>query len=400
MRIERSRLTYRKRRRTGCVSPVLLLGMLIGGLITFSWNLIGQWWDSGALVETEITNISAAQAAFNTGNLDRAITIAEQWLAAKPNDVEAVVLLARALIYRSYSDYNREFDRQTALTLTTRAVANATNPVPADLNAVHAFVLQATGQPGAAVDIANRVLDSNPDHALARMAMAMAYSSVGSHDIALRESQQATENPGWRMDTHRAAAIGYSGVGDYQNALKSVERAILLNDKLIPLYFEQALYARQQGNTDAATVAYFQILALDPDNVKARFRLCELSSVLRERDAAINYCQQVTELAPDWADGWYQLGREYFLQGNFALAKQNLNQCSTLQIEQRIPIGERRFECWYLQGQAAEILGDCPALISTYNEYRAMSSDSDFRQTWIYPPEGPPSCLTPTAPPT
>ena len=39
-----------------------------------------------------------------------------------------------------------------------------------------------------------------------------------------------------------------------------------------------------------------------------------------------------------------------------------------------VPVDERRFECWYIQGQAAEILGDCPNLIALYNEFRAMTA--------------------------
>jgi tetratricopeptide (TPR) repeat protein len=254
--------------------------------------------------------------------------------------------------------------------------------------------------PVLAVETAQKVLDRQPDHALARVALAMGYSGVGSHTIALRESLQALSSPGWRLDTHRALAISYSAVGDYANAIASIERAIKLNSHMIPLYFERALYARQIGDADAASVAYFQVLAIDPDNVKARFRLCELSSVLREHEAAINYCQQVTQLAPSWSDGWYQLGREYFLQGNLPLAQGNLHRCSTLQVEQHVPVGERRFECWYMQGQAAEILGDCPQLLATYTEYRAMAASSGLAQTWIYPPEGPPSCVTPVMIPT
>jgi hypothetical protein len=64
---------------------------------------------------------------------------------------------------------------------------------------------------------------------------------------------------------------------------------------------------------------------------------------------------------------------------------------------QNIPVDQRRFECWYLQGQAAEIVGDCPSLLATYNEYRAMAADQTVPQTWTYPPEGPPGCVTVTA---
>jgi hypothetical protein len=62
---------------------------------------------------------------------------------------------------------------------------------------------------------------------------------------------------------------------------------------------------------------------------------------------------------------------------------------------QNVPVTDRKFECWYLQGQAAEILGDCPNLIATYNEFRAMAAEAPIQQTWLYPPEGPPGCATP-----
>ncbi len=394
MRIDRSssRLSFRRRRRAGCFSPALLLGMLLGGLLMLSWNWIGQWLSLKPMTSESLVDLKAAEAAFYAGDLDRAVALAEQFLAVQPDSSEAVILLARALVYRSYSDIGREQDRESALRIASAAAS--THPFHDDVQAVYAFVLQAAGQPVVAAEVAQKVLDRTPNHALARMAMAMGYSGVGSHDVALRESLRAVTDPGWRMDTHRALAISYSGVGDYRSAIQSVERAIRLNERLIPLYFERALYARQIGDADAASVAYFRVLSLDPENVKARFRLCELSSVLRERDAAITYCQQVTELAPAWPDGWYQLGREYFLQGNFRRAQDNLNRCSTLQVEQDVPVSERRFECWYLQGQAAEIQGDCPALLATYNEYRAMANTAGLTQTWIYPPEGPTLCVT------
>ncbi|MCZ2097350.1 MAG: hypothetical protein LC121_14030 [Anaerolineae bacterium] len=113
---------------------------------------------------------------------------------------------------------------------------------------------------------------------------------------------------------------------------------------------------------------------------------------MREREQAIKYCQEVTQRAPNWSDGWYQLGMEYFLQGDFAQAQSNLHRCSTLQVLQNVPVSERRFACWYIQGQAAEIRGDCESLIAIYNEFRAMNADAQIQERWTYPPEGPPGC--------
>jgi tetratricopeptide (TPR) repeat protein len=401
MRIERNRLSFRRnrRRRAGCLSWAAFVGVLVGiGALTLNW--LGGHMVPPAASGSTTSLVDAAEAAFLRGDLSGAINLARQALAAQPNEERALVLLARALIYRSYSEYDRAVDRQSAVELTTEALQHSPNSLP--IMAIHAYALQADGQPVEAAKVAERALARDPNNTLARAAMALAYGGVGSHEVALRESMQAAKGTDWQMEAQRALAISYSDLGDYNSAIKAVEKAIALNTRLVPLYFERALYAMQLGDADGATAAYFQVLAFDPENVKARMRLCELSSLLRERDKAINYCQQVTTRAPAWPDGWYQLGLEYFLQGDFKQAQDSLHRCSSLQVMQNVPVSQRRFQCWYLQGQAAEVLGDCPSLLATYNEFRSMAADASVQQTWTYPPEGPPGCaaaFTPDAAP-
>lgn len=391
----RSRLSFRKRRRrSGCLSLVVLLGMLVG-VGTLSWSWLERRLTATVPQPARADLMAAAQQSYDRGDLNSAIDLARQVLAEQPQHAGAVTLLARALVYRSYSDYNRALDRNLALEITSEAAARGSGS--AEILAAHAFALQAKGQPAQAAQTAQRALEIDPDQVLARTALALAYGSAGNYEVSMRESQRAVRaaNVANGLDALRALAIAYSDLGNYQDAARTVERAIELNNKILLLYFERALYALQLGDADAATVAYYDVLVNDPENVKARLRLCELSSLLREREAAIDYCRQVTLRAPSWADGWYQLGREYFLQGNFREAQLHLNRCSSLQVMQNVPVSERRFECWYLQGQAAEILGDCDALVATYNEFLAMAADSNVQQTWTYPPEGPPGCSTP-----
>ncbi len=403
MRIQRNqtRLSFRKpprRRRSGCLSLAVLAGLL-AGVVGLSWNWIGTRLNPGAAPQSG-NLLAGANAAFARGDLNAAIELAQQDLDRNPRQFRAdtVIVLARALVYRSYTDYNRAADRQSALELTREALASDPNNI--QLMAIHAYTLQAAGQAVEAAKIAQQALNRDANNGLARVSLALAYGGVGSFELALREGTQAAANVDWQLEGLRAMAISYSDLGNYQSAVTAVESAIKLNSHLLPLYFERALYALQIGDADAATAAYFQVLTYDPDNVKARLRLCELSSLLREHDAAVNYCEQVTERAPSWADGWHQLGREYFLQGEFAAAQTALHRCSSLQVMQDVPVSERLFECWYLQGQAAEIVGDCPSLLATYNEFRAMAADDSIQQTWTYPPEGPPECVGVSTTPT
>lgn len=395
MRIDRSNsnLSFRrKRKRSGCLPFALLVGVFVA-FVSGSWQWLGGRLGIQRTPQTAAEQAAAGEAAFADGDLNAAVDFARRALSSNPDEVRALTLLARALIYRSYVDYDRDVDRASALQLTTLAAERS--PSNADVLAIHAFVLQAAGDPTLAARTAERALQLVPGHPLALTSRALAYARVGGYDTALGIGQEALRAAGegiWQMDAHRAIAISLNDLGRYREAVAAVDRALALAPRLIPLYFERALYARQIGDMDAATVAYFQVITLDGENAKARLRLCEVSGMLREGEAALRYCGEVTAIAPTWADGWYQLGREYFLQGNYAQAQRHLRQCATLQTEQDVPIAQRTIECWTLQGQSAEILGDCPSLIATYNEFRAMSAVANISQTWVYPPEGPPMC--------
>jgi tetratricopeptide (TPR) repeat protein len=399
MRIQRHTTAYRYRRsrqRSGCLPFTLVSGLLIAGLV-LSWGWISERLLNAPQPTTQ-RDLSAARQAFERGDLEAAADQAREVYEANPERVDALILLVRALVYHSYSDYDTSILREIALQTTLTAFRQ--QPANPDVLAIHGFALQANSQSMDGYRMAERALKVAPQHVLARIVSGLSYGGVGGYDNALREQQAVTGQGAdpWQVDAWRALAISYSDLGRYDEAGATVEKAIALNPHLPVLYFEQALYALQTGDTSAATEAYFEIMATDVDNIKARLRMCELSSMMRERETALHYCTQVTELAPTWVDGWHKLGREYFLQGNFAAAQQNLNRCSSLQVMQNVAVSDRRFECWYLQGQAAEILGDCPALLATYNEFRAMTAEYASPQTWVYPPEGPPGCAATTTP--
>jgi tetratricopeptide (TPR) repeat protein len=395
MRISRNtshQFTRRSRRGSGCL-PFFILVSVAVAVVALGRNWIGQWINLNHPPDTQIS-LQNAQSAFENGDLTTSIDYASQLLTENSTQEQVIFLLVRSLIYQSYSDYDGLVQRQSALDISAQGLVNF--PRSLDIQAIHAYALQANNRADEAGRIALRVIDKSPEHIMARIVLSMSYRSQGIFEASLREANVAVELANQyqhhQMESYRTLAIAYSNLGQYENALLSIQRAIEFNHKLIPLHFERALYAIQLGNTDQASVSYFQILAFDDDNAKVRFRLCELSGSLQERDVAIRYCKEVTELAPNWSDGWYQLGHEYFLQGDLSKAKTAFNQCTTLQVKQDVPIPDRRFECWYLQGQSAEIIGDCHALLTIYNEFLDMAERTDIPQTWTYPPEGPPAC--------
>jgi tetratricopeptide (TPR) repeat protein len=385
---------YRSRRDGGgCVTWIIWLGIVSNiGLIIYTMS-DERWPSPLALFGAGQASPTAALRAFEAGNLDEAIRLAQVALDTDPTNTDAAMLLTRALVYRSYTDFDRAADLPAAVDVAAATLEN----LPDDPNALaaYAFALQANGQAVQAVDVAERALAQAPDHTLARTALALGYARVGSFDTALRESQVALANDAGtpaRLDARRAVAISLADLGNYTEAGAMLDTLIADYRRLVPLYFERALYARQVS--DAATVesAYFTVLTQDENNVKARLRLCEFANSIGERQTALTHCQQVTQQAPALVEGWYQLGRLHFLSGAFEQAQAALNRCSSLQMQQNRPPNARIFECWYLQGQAAEIRGDCEALTGIYAEFQRMATDPRIRETWTYPPEGPPMC--------
>ena len=393
MGLRQSSFTHR---RSGCVPTVIWLGIVVNiGLILWSFGS-GNGFSLEtlrALLTPSATSAGAAQRALLRGDFETAIIASQTALTRDPTENVAHVTLVRSMIYRSYVDFEYEHERALALDLARLRTERA--DVGDDGWAVYAFALQANGNPVQAVQVAERVLQTDPEHVLARSALALGYAGVGSFDRAYQESEQALAHrptdPA-RFEALRALAISTADLGNYEQAGEMLDALLEDHPRFIPLHFERALYAKQVGDAGRATEAYYQVVALAPNNIKANLRLCELSSDLNERAAAQRHCAWVTEHAPTLPEGWYRLGREHYLASDFALAQQTLNQCSTLQVTQGIPLGERIFECWYLQGQAAEILGDCRSLLTIYTQFRIMATDPTVQARWVYPPEGPPIC--------
>lgn len=353
-------------------------------------------WQQPAIADATLVDV---QAAYAVGDLLRTAAYAQQVYGQDNDQTLALELWVRSLIYASYAELNQETNRAEALALTSHAIER--NPYDMRLLGLHAFALQANDQALDAQRVALRVIRHDEDNITARLALALAYAKQGIFEAALRDGLRAIDiaeqsAPTWRADAYRVVAIAHRDLGQYADALIAIDRALEYHRYLLAYHFERALYAQQLGDFDMATASYYHVIAFDEENMKARYRLCEMSSHLGEHAAAIDACSHVTQGLPGWAEGWYRLGREYYLNGDWAAAQDALHHCSSLQVAQGVPIDERRFECWYLQGQAAEVLRDCDHLLPLYAEYQAMSRAANLSQTWVYPDDMPLVCVTPT----
>ncbi|MCS7070595.1 MAG: hypothetical protein NZM00_03760, partial [Anaerolinea sp.] len=263
MRIHRpsARFPRTAQRRSGC-GAFMLLTLLVCGVSFLTWRLLDrQRTPPGATSDA----FADASAAYARGDLDSAIASARRVLMTQAGRIDAGQILVRALIYRSYAEINRTRDRDLALA--AAADLRARLPSHAEALALHAFALQAAGDPYTAADTAQQALEVAPNDALARTALALAYSMVGAHEAALQQSAQAVRDAAdipTRIDALRALAIAHRDRGDYAQAVALIDSALQLNDRLLALHFERAAYAMQLGDTNAATVSYYQVLVHAP----------------------------------------------------------------------------------------------------------------------------------------
>ncbi|MBK8136867.1 MAG: tetratricopeptide repeat protein [Chloroflexi bacterium] len=254
----------RPRRRSGCSPFTVLTGALAGLLV------IALGWLAGLILpnpQPELVTLDTARRAFDSGDLDDAVEAAEKALAAAPGQPDAVLMLVRGLVYRSYVDWNNEIDRKRALEVATNALLRGGDHP--DTLAAQAFALHAAGRYLEAFKAAEKALRANPNHVFARLVYGLAFAGVGSFDRGLIQVQQAAKSADYQVDSLRALAVIQSDTGRYRDAARTIDEAIALNWGLIPLHFERALYALQVGDDGTASTSYLRVLALDPENVKS-----------------------------------------------------------------------------------------------------------------------------------
>src|SRR5688500_17236159 len=247
MLIQRSPWHRRGRRRSGCTPLTLVTGALAGLLV------IAFGWLAGIIMpppQPAVVDLESVRRAFDSGDLDTAVDAAEKALAASPGQPDAVLMLVRSLIYRSYTDWNRTSDRQRALEIATAAASRA--PSNPDAQSALAFARHAAGRPLEAFNAAASALRADPAHTFARVVHGLADAGAGSCDRGIVQVQQAVKADDFNVDALRALAVIQSDTGRYRDAAQTIDQAITLNWGLIPLHFERALYALQIGDAGAA----------------------------------------------------------------------------------------------------------------------------------------------------
>jgi len=182
-------------------------------------------------------------ALLERGDLDAAIALFEQRLAAAPDDADALVDLGLALSSR--------------------------------------------GDAGAAEKRLAAAVDLDPDHLPARRALAAALRAQGKLDAAVFQLLRAAARSPADAATLRELGAAFYDKGLYDKALAAFERAraVAPSDPLLLYAMGLALEAKKEHG--AAIAAYRESVRLDPASVASRHTLADALASFGEHELAI-----------------------------------------------------------------------------------------------------------------
>ena len=258
-------------------------------------------------------------------------------VAADPSDAGAVVRLARAyLALEDTPAAGRTLEAAVARGLEAAPIyallasvyeksGHVENAIPAMRLAIerdpqsevyrftYGMLLTSVMAPKAAVIRLREALEQFPRSARLWLALGIAHFKEGSNAEASRALGRAIE-----LDPKFAPAYAYLGmtyveVGRYDDAVKSYEQALAVNDRLGVVDYLIADALQRQGSADTARMETHlaRAVRLEPSFAPARLALGKLYLRAERLAEAVGEFERVIKLDPNLAEAYYHLGRAY-----------------------------------------------------------------------------------------
>jgi Flp pilus assembly protein TadD len=229
-----------------------------------------------------------AQAAFDRGDTNRAVTEVRIVIGEHPRFTSAYTVLATMLRRRGELD--------EAVTLLETAVEG--NPRDPSLIATLGITLQGAGRLQESVRVLEKLLDSHPDYVDAASALATTYERMGRAADARATYMRILE-----LDPTAAGVFDRLGVleireGRPEVARDHLERAVKLDPGLAGAHSALGLARAQTGDSSGAIESWKRALELDATQYGTLFNLGMHLVSLGRNEEAIPYLRHFTAEAP------------------------------------------------------------------------------------------------------
>lgn len=199
---------------------------------------------------------------------------------------------------------------------------------PAGLDQLHALAVrcQSAGLNEQAKQLYIRILEGNPDHALALNNLSIIASGARDFQLATELSARAVSLSPENADLHACLGIALAGNGDPERADAAFRRAVVLNPDCVDALYNWGNALQARGLLRDAGACFEKVVILDPHHVLARNNLGLTYLSARRFDEAEACFRTVLREKPDWVMGPANLALVLEKQGRYTEAEAFLRQ--------------------------------------------------------------------------
>lgn len=323
-----------------------------------------------------------ANAAYQTGDYERAIERYRAVIGGRPNDLDAHYRLALMLIVTS--NFGRDTARlEEALSVANRAI-NA-DPESAQGWTIRAMALVWLDRYGEAIAYAQRALEIDPDYVQAQAVLAQAYLDINSTSV--ERQAQANEAIGVAVDylqtvgsaPNETIALVFRTDGyiaerllDRSRAIQSYELARRAAPNYTFITAELALSYWGNGQIAEAIDMLNTGLESHPRDAALLFQLGRLYLNQGERESALEVFQRCTQFSPAAPDCHAWLGGMHYYAANYAVAIESL--------QKAIDNNTTDLDVWWQLGRSYAQTGYCNLAIPIFREgYQKAAGNTDMQ---------------------
>lgn len=312
---------------------------------------------------------------FVDGDLNGAELDLRRAMQQRPENVDYLYEYGRVLL---------EMDRtDDVVRIADQAIAAAPNDVRG--YALKAMALRWTSS-GEAIQLALVAESLDPNFATTYAAQAIAYTQIGRYSLALEAADKGLSVDDKNADVHRAYAWPLVLVGRAQEAVEHLEMATSLQPNLPGAWFELAneYKNRLKQPDDAIDIYDYMINNLNLSNddlAKANLRICETLANKDEADfdKAEIYCRIALDLKPDYGAAYRERGRMQYNRRNYEGAIESFETCAEL--EAGFSDTSKDLECWGLRGLAHYWMDNCTVAWDLLNEAVGIARNQGLPDT-------------------
>jgi tetratricopeptide (TPR) repeat protein len=175
-----------------------------------------------------------------------------------------------------------------------------------------AWRLVGKGQRDQAIQLLNKVIETNPTNADARLLLGSLQMEAGAKSEAIAQLSEAVRLRPQSAEAQNALGEAYHNFDEKQLAEQAFQKAVSLDPKFGQAQVNLGLVLLEEGKLDPAVPHLdeaVKILGHTPEAAYPHYLLAKVSSARHQSGDAVKELNTAVSLRPDFAEAWSDLGQ-------------------------------------------------------------------------------------------